>query len=149
MKNFFALAGLIFLFSCHKKMYTPNITSNSTTEEGTIRIHANGIGNNERTAYQNAIQNAFSRLLFQGIPESVQATPLILDEAAAKRQHAAILDCFKDAGCYTQFITQGGQAGGKTRAKGGGVESESDITINLRALRTYLEKNNVIRKFGF
>ena len=71
-------------------MYSPTITNDSTTEEGTIRIHANGIGNNERTAYQNAVQNAFSRLLFQGIPESVQSTPMIPDETAARQQHAAV-----------------------------------------------------------
>lgn len=149
MKKVFVITCLALLASCNKKMYSPNVTNDSTTEEGTIRIHANGIGNNEKTAYQAAVQNAFSRLLFQGIPESVQSTPMIPDETAARRQHGATLDCFKDAGCYTQFITRGGQQGGKTKVKGGGIEAESDVTINVRAVRAYLEKNNVIRKFGF
>lgn len=148
MNKVIVLAGLVFFTSCAKKIYSPAVTNNAATEEGTIRIHASGKGKNEVAAYNNAVENAFSMLLYKGIPESVQSTPMIPDETSAKQQHATALNCFNDAGCYTQFLTNASQQGGKARIKGGGFETASDVTINVRAVRAYLEKNNIIRKFG-
>ncbi len=148
MRNCKALILLVLLASCTKKLYSPSTVSDSSTEDGTIRIHATGFGKSQTDAYYNSVQNAFSMLLYKGIPESVQSTPLIPDEATAVQQHPDVMNCFKDDKCYSQFLTKATREGEKTKVKNG-YESASDVTINIRSLRSFLEKNNVIRKFGF
>jgi len=146
------IAGVFFLTSCAQKTYTTNVSNNATTEEGTIRISSSGEGSNLPQAYSNAIENAFNTVLFKGVPESIQSTPLIPDETKAKEQYASVLACFKNKDCYTQFLTHASKKGSKERVRGDKLinyEVNSDVTINIRALRTYLEQNNVIRKFGF
>jgi len=152
MKYILIAAGIFCFASCSQKTYTTNVSNNATTEEGSIRISSNGKGANLPQAYDNAIENAFSTLLYRGIPESVQSTPLIPNETTAKEQYPTIMACFKDKNCYSQFLTHAAKQGDKERIRGDKLfnyEVKSDVTINIRALRTYLEQNNVIRKFGF
>ena len=152
MKYSITVLCLTMLAACSQKVYSPQVKNNAVTEEGTIRIQSTGAGNNLPEAYNNAVENAFSTVLFKGVPESIQSTPLIPDEMKAKEQFAQALSCFKDKSCYTQFLTSGGQEGKKERVRGSGIlnyQVKSDVTINIRALRTYLEQNNVIRKFGY
>ncbi|HEY5392698.1 MAG TPA: hypothetical protein VIJ57_11315 [Hanamia sp.] len=152
MKYYLNIICIILLASCSQKMYSPQVKNNSTTEEGTIRIQSSGEGKNLPDAYSNAVENAFSTVLFKGVPESIQATPMIPDEPTARQQYASVLSCFKDKTCYTQFLTSASQNGKKERVRGSSLinyQVQSDVTINIRALRTYLEQNNVIRKFGY
>ena len=152
MKYCFPILCIILLGSCSQKLYSPQIKNNAVTEEGTIRIQSSGEGKNLPDAYNNAVENAFSTVLFKGVPESIQATPMIPDESAAKQQYGSVLSCFKDKTCYNQFLTSASQNGKKEKVRGGGLvnyQVQSDVTINIRALRTYLEQNNVIRKFGY
>lgn len=152
MKTGITILSLFLLAACAQRTYSPQVKNNSSTEEGTIRIQSTGLGNNLPEAYNNAVENAFSALLFKGVPESIQSTPLIPDEMKAKSQYPNILACFKDKKCYTQFLTSATKDGNKERVRGSGLlnyEVKSDVTINVRALRTYLEQNNVIRKFGY
>ena len=151
MMRFIIIVTMLGFVSCSQKVYSPQVKNNSTTEEGTIRIQSTGLGNNLPEAYNNAVENAFSTLLYKGIPESIQATPMVPDEMRAKEQYAKVLSCFKDKGCYTQFLTSASKDS-KERVRGTALlnyEVKSDVTINIRALRTYLEQNNVIRKFGY
>ena len=143
---------LFCMASCSQKTYTKQVANNSGTEEGSIRITSSGKGSNLQAAYNNAVENAFYTVLFKGVPESIQSTPMIADEAKAKEQYASVLSCFKNKDCYTQFLTHAAKEGSKERIRGDKLfnyQVNSDVTINIRALRTYLEQNNVIRKFGF
>jgi hypothetical protein len=128
------------------------VSNNANTEEGAVRIVSSGKGSNLPAAYKNAIENAFYTLLFKGVPESIQSTPMIPDETYAKSHYATVLSCFENEDCYKQFLTHAAKQGSKERIRGDKLfnyQVNSDVTINIRALRTYLEQNNVIRKFGF
>lgn len=152
MKKIIVVSIVILITACSQKTYTTNVSNNPVTEEGAIRISSSGKGSTLPEAYNNAIENAFNTLLFRGIPESIQSTPMIPDETKAREQYGNVLACFKKKDCYTQFLTHAAKEGSKQRVRGDkfiNYQVNSDVTINIRALRTYLEQNNVIRKFGF
>lgn len=149
MKLFVVIALIVLAGVACKpapKIYSSQITNINRTEEGTIFIKCSGKGRDKEAAYENAIYNAFSTLLFQGIPESVQTRPMI-DPANANAAKPKVEKCITDNGCYKQFITQITEPGAFSKVEGG-FATVTNIKINIVALRTYLEQNNIIRKFG-
>ena len=134
--------------SCSPKIpsYSPQISSMPVTESGTVYLRCSGVGGEERKSYENAIYNAFSTLLFQGVLASAQPTPMVPPEDAAGVRKK-VDKCLNDYECYRNFVTQVSQVGGYTKVKGG-YTATADVKINIAALRTWLEQNNVIRKFG-
>ncbi|HZE83788.1 MAG TPA: hypothetical protein VE035_05725 [Puia sp.] len=140
--------AVFLLVSCSPKIvsYSSQISVLPSTEGGTIFLRCSGMGADEKKSYENAIYNAFSTMLFQGVPESAQSTPMIPAEDAS-RARPKVDKCLSDNNCYRNFITQISQVGGYTKVKGG-YAATADIKINIGALRTYLEQNNIIRKFG-
>lgn len=145
---YIALIILVLSAGCTKKVYTSSIYNIPETEEGTIFLRVTGFGSNKQEAYNKAVSNAFNTLLYKGIPESIQSRPMIEDEAKAKEKFSDVLSCFNRRECYSQFITQNNDNGNTTRVKGG-TTTAAEVKINIRALRTYLEQKQVIRKFGF
>lgn len=139
----------LLAFGCSPKLrtYSAQISVLPQSEEGTIFLRASGLGSNERRAYENAIYNTFSTVLYQGVPESIQATPMIPSENAAKAR-PRMDDCLHDNNCYKNFITQITPPGTAEKVNGG-YSTTIDIKINLHALNDYLIQNNIIRKFGF
>lgn len=142
------LLAVPFIFAC-QKMYSPQILNLPATEEGTIYIRSSGFGDNYHEAYADAVKHAFNTLLFQGIPESIQSRPMIEDGSKARQQHPDLFSCFENNSCYQQFLTSAAQPGQRRYKVKNGWAVSTDIKINIRALRSYLEQNNVIRKFGY
>jgi hypothetical protein len=151
MKHLSCLAIIILLFAsgCSPKMrtYSSQISVLPQTEEGTIFLRVSGLGSDERRAYEGAIYNAFSTILYQGVPESIQSSPMIPPENAAKAR-PKVDNCLHDNNCYKNYITQVTPPGTTEKVRGG-YSATIDIKINLHALNDYLIQNNIIRKFGF
>lgn len=83
---------------------------------------------------------AMYQLLFRGIANSSQKTPLIkVSESAAINSNPAYFDNFLKKARYKTFITS------STKNK----DSSRRIVINLSALKLDLEYNAIIRKFGY
>jgi len=146
------LTGLFLLImltaSCGApRSYEYHLQNLTNTEEGTIYLETTGIGNSENMAYNNAADRAFTALLFKGIPGSMQPMPMIDDEEKAKGEHKKIMDCFSSFDCYSKFITSSEKVG-VPKNEGRAITVDLKIKIDLRALRSYLEQNNVIRHFG-
>ena len=140
------LTMILLAFFCSCKSVTPVTNINYVSEqEGTLTIRSTGTGKTYEKAKIKAEQNAFDALFFRGIPGSSQKIPLIgYDEAGLKRQNANYFSQFYDKRRYWSFVVSSSPTGGlldKTLTV--------DITINLRALRSDLEQNNIIRKFGY
>lgn len=148
MKAVFFSVLIILAASCKSsKIYNSRVTNIPATEEGTIYIQSSGLGKNEKKADEQSVYNAFSTLLYQGIPESIQTRPMI-EPADADRVKQKVDGCLTDDGCYQRFITQMDRIGGVQKVnKDYAVVNK--IKINIRSLRTYLEQNSIIRKFGF
>lgn len=83
---------------------------------------------------------AMYQLLFRGIANSSQQTPLVnVSESAAMNSNPAYFDVFFKKERYKTFITS------STKNN----DSSQRIVINLRALKLDLEYNAIIRKFGY
>jgi hypothetical protein len=129
-------------------------------QDGTITVVATGEAwlGSERWAWlgdkgkKNAEISAFRQLFFRGFPASQQTTPLIgYNEEAILNQHSTYFEQLFGKGSkgrYWSFVTQSEVV--KENANGLFFKDRVtvNITINLRALRTDLEQNGVIRRFG-
>lgn len=144
-----AVCLLIFImgFGCSPKipMYSNNIINIPQTEEGTIYLQCPGVGGNKKAAYENAIFNAFTAVLFQGVVASVQQRPMV-DPANADNVRAKVDVCLKDNNCYHNFIVQISGPDENIATVNKGYSASPKIKINLRALRTYLEQNGITPK---
>lgn len=154
MKNFlFLLLISAFAISnnqCKTKAitYTAVVTALPDNTEGEIFLRSNGNGTAITDATITSEKNAFNSLLFRGITNSQQLRPLVEDEATSRSQNKAFYIDFFDKRGYNKFIIY--TANTKTdKLKGANYVVTSDIRINLFALRSYLEQQGVIRKFGF
>ena len=140
------IVAMVWACSPAPKVYSPQISNINRTEEGTIYVKCTGMGKNKEAAYENAIYNAFSTVLYQGVPESVQSRPLV-EPANTQAARSKLEKCITSNECYRNFITQITSSGSYTKVDGG-YATVASIKINMTALRSYLEQNNIIRKFG-
>jgi len=120
----------------------------SGTEDGTISIRSTGQGNKEADAVKTAEIRAFNTLIFYGLTSSVQTRPMVENESEVKKKHASFFDNFFEKGGYKNFIVSSSTSTSSQKA-GKYIYLNRDIKINLRSLRTNLETNNIIRKFGY
>ncbi|MDR0835119.1 MAG: hypothetical protein LBN11_00860 [Tannerella sp.] len=176
-KYFKIILAVLFVLAVNacRTRYDSNPVSLSE-KEGTITIISTGAGATMKRARLDAEKQAFNALFFRGFPPSSQKIPLIgYNEAAIQQQHKAYFDQLYGKRRYWSFVIHSkpidSEAGGGLLGIGSqvvntalsyAVTSLSDaellgakakqtimITINLRALRTDLEQNGVIRKFGY
>ncbi|MDX2048727.1 MAG: hypothetical protein SFU87_18210 [Chitinophagaceae bacterium] len=117
-------------------------------EEGTILIRSSGHGSNESEAVKVAEKKAFTALLFYGLPSSIQTTPLIEIESHTKKKNISFFDSFFENNDYKYFMVSSATYNNSQRA-GKYIHLNRDIKINIRSLRYHLEKNGIIRKFGY
>jgi len=122
-------------------------TAYDTEKDATITLRGNGYGTSILEAKQNAEKNVLETLLFRGIPGSQNIRPIIANEQEAKIKNAEFFDEFFKERKYGPFLTELKQVG-STKIKRGNWENTQELTINLRALKSYLEQNRIIRKFG-
>lgn len=150
MKKYLCLMALALVISAcgSTKFYTFRLQNIRNTEPGTIYLESTGVGKSENDAYNNAAYNAFNAVLFKGIPGSVQASPMIDDETKARADHAEVLKCFTNVDCYNKFVAYSEKVGAPVKTNEG-LSADLKIKINIRTLKTYLEQNSVVRKFGF
>ena len=122
--------------------------SSAATTAGTVTVTSSGFGKKRVNAAADASASAIYVLLFRGIAGSQYELPMITDET--KINNSVVQEILK--GGYGSFITESTLTDEvKQTRKTDGVKGVSDIyriTINCDALRRYLEKNKVIRKFG-
>jgi len=149
MKGFIvALAFCLLIVSGETTHLFAQVKFDSMPVTGTITVTSFGFGKNKAISSGDASAAAINALLFVGIPGSQYELPMVPDQS--KKNDPVIKDLFD--GAYSPFITESillSEA--KLTKRSDGVKGKSaqyKITINCEALRRYLEKNNVIRKFG-
>jgi hypothetical protein len=112
-----------------------------------ITVQSAGTGKDEAAALASAEKNAFNTLLFRGFPQSSQKTPLAgSNEKEVMAQHSAYFKEFYDGGRYLSFITSSQVTEGYDKQR---QSLTVEVKINLRALRTDLEGQGVLRKLGY
>lgn len=152
MKYLFMIICFIGVVGCSGSKNLNNFTSliknNTPTENGTIFLTVSAVGETKENAIENCVSNAFETVLFRGVPASVQPQPMIENEQKARSANPNFFDCFKNEACYKKFVTYINFMGEGVKVREG-IGMSTSLKINLNALKTYLEQNNIIRKFGF
>lgn len=152
--NLFILIGLLLVLigvlGCSQKTLPTAEVNFLSDKDGTVSVRAIGIGANEAEAIFDAEKNAFNVILFRGLPESKQKIALVgTNELEELKEHKKYFSSFFDEKRYRSFVMSSIPTSGLIKHKGGKKSIAVDIKINVYALRKDLEKNNVIRKFGF
>lgn len=118
---------------------------------GTISLRVTAYGKKAKDASANAELAAVKAILFRGVPGSNQAeNPLAgTDETTVMKQHKGYFHELFDEGRYHSFILANVPVSkfGKDATKKKCITT--DVKVNLGALRSDLETQQVIRKFGF
>lgn len=145
---------LIYCFlmtaSCKTTYSTSEVTYLANPEAGIIRLSTIGYGHTQREAEQETYVTAFNTIFFKGVPGfDALRLPMIEDESKARRERASFFDKFYGEKGYLQFVTEQGTSSKMNRVNRGKIRVQRDIAINYEALRRHLEREGVIRKFGF
>lgn len=119
----------------------------SAPEPGTVLVSAGGYGPTKPQAISNAEVNAFSTLIFKGIPGSQQQLPMLPDEATSRKKHSAYFDQFFKGG-YKPFMMLSEAQSSYAAGRKGRKNITQRVKINVDALRRDLETNGITRKFG-
>lgn len=138
---------ILFLSGCNssQKVYSCRCRVNNTDK---IVLRTTGYGNTERNAELDACRYAIEQILFRGIPDSDLHTPLIsTNEQEVRTSNSNYFKELFDKGRYASFISFAPIV--ESGVKRGTHWVVCDVTVNLRALRSDLENNKIIRKFGY
>ena len=150
MKTLTIIIACVSLVACTKK--TANFTYQRTGEvvctghdNREMDLHVKATGSSLQDAAFFADISAFENMLYKGIPNSNQETPLIEAGSNSDRMKNYFADFFNNRD-YLKFISDQNLT---THDQSGEYHFvEKDITIDVFAFRKYLEDNNIIRKFG-
>jgi hypothetical protein len=153
MKTFKILFILFLLggfYACKSapSSYSAEVAFIAKEEQGTIVVRSNGFGKNQKEAIKDAHKNAFSVLLFKGLPGTELNVPLVPNEYEAKNTHKVYLDNLLENGGLFRYLMVNNADFEPMKVKGGYATSLV-LKINYNSLRKDLEQNGVIRKFGF
>lgn len=136
--------------SCKTTYSTSEVTYLANPEAGIISLSAIGYGLTQREAEQETYVTAFNTIFFKGVPGfDALRLPMIEDESKARRERASFFDKFYGEKGYLQFVTEQDNASKTGKADRGKIRVQRTIAINYEALRRHLEREGVIRKFGF
>ncbi len=150
------LAGLVFivfsgcLSSCSPRMNIPYTRTGEVemveSDASTLTVTTVGYARTSGQAIVFAEQNALENILFRGIPGSIQENPMIQDEEMAFRSHGPVLEDLIQGEKYRQFVIQSYTDDEQKGSKG--IRVDRVVKFDIGALRKYLERNGVVRKFG-
>lgn len=116
-------------------------------EPGVVHLKSIGVDNRTEQATEKAKINAIKAVLFEGIPGSNVANPLV--NQAVKEKHKSFFNKFlQPHGDYSQYIVNT-RLDPEERVKvKGGIRIGIDIAINYSQLQKRLEHENIISGFG-
>lgn len=141
---------VLSLESCSKRVYTMQSVGFISERNGTITIRSTGFGRNVDEAMNSAEQYAVELLLFRGLPGSQQTIPLVgIDEAIVKSRYKQYFQELLTDGRYKTFLLSSIPVSDFAKHARSQKNVIMDVRINIIALRSDLETNGIIRKFGY
>jgi hypothetical protein len=115
--------------------------------KGLVTVSSEQTAESLSKAISFAEVNALENLLFKGVSSSPQENPMISDEVLAQKESPMVLKGLIFENGYKVFLTES-QILQSFKDKGE-VTVVQKVTFDIPALRKFLEKNEVIKKFGF
>lgn len=114
----------------------------------TMTFRVVGYGKNAKKASADAELSVIKALMFYGIPGTQQQVAMVPEtESNAMKNHKKFLESFYDAD-YQNVITRSVIVRRFSKDENKQKSITLDVTVNIRALRSELERNGLIRKFG-
>lgn len=111
----------------------------------TITVNSIGRAADASTATYFSEKNALENILFKGIPNCNQQSAMIPNEDNFLEKHKAEYDLFINND-YVRYVISSDAV--NTNNTNGVYIQQREITIDIRALRKYMEEKKWIRKFG-
>lgn len=144
MKKILSLFLCLAAFITSYAQYNCTVVS-STRETVTFRI--TGYGKNARVATEEAERGAIKTILFEGAEGTRFRLPIISEnQESIEKSHAAFFEAFYGNG-YKKYVnsvvvTSFGKDAQKRKC------ITLDVCVKASNLRSALEKNKIVRKFG-
>jgi hypothetical protein len=148
--------GFISFCGCAKKTTISNTTFSYSRNGKVTALNSNKnllTVKSEQAAenYGKAVNfseiNALENILYRGISGSIQENPMISDEVIAQQKSRVILEGLIFREGYKVFMTESTTL--EDYKSQNAISVVQKVTFDLNALRKFLEKNEVIKKFGF
>ncbi len=149
MKKYLLLAFLAVIPLCLCKTARCQSVNYLSGDANSISARVVGIGERATETQDNAELQIIKVLLFRGLPDSQQKTPLVSTaENEAMTAHKDYFESLLNQKRYKSFIVSAIAATDAQKVKKKHYQQTFDVTVNLKALRSDLEHQGVIRKFG-
>lgn len=114
-----------------------------------ISVRTIGIGERANDTQENAELQSVKTLLFRGLPDSNQKEPLVsVVENEAIAAHKDYFESLFNQKRFKTFVVSTTQVTDVQKVGKKKFQQTFDVTVNLKALRSDLEQQGIIRKFG-
>lgn len=147
-KSVFSLSVVLVIFSCGPIRYNSEVFVSGKENKSVYTFTAKGAAKKQEKAIYEAEKNAFRVIMFTGVPGTDLSMPLVGNENEAMNNHKNYFDRFFNQNAYTAFVLNRSTVTSSKKIRGG-YEATVSIKVNIESLRTDLEQNEIIRKFGY
>lgn len=138
---------MFFAFSCIGPKFTGETVKLDTVPSGQISVKSGGYGKTKVSSVNNAIEKAFKNILIHGVPGTNQSSPLLGSKAEqVYAQHKSTIDDMLANDIERYILNR--EVSGYKFLNINTPSTEVKLLINLQALRSHLENQGIIRKFG-
>jgi hypothetical protein len=148
-KNSLIIILLLLIFGCKSiEDYQSNVSITKKHDSFTYTFSGQGFSKKIDNCQFEAEKNVFEVILFRGISGTDLQNPLVENEQQSKEKNKEFYNNFFDKKNYRNFISSKVEVIDNPKPTKGGYTCSVKFTVNLNSLKTNLEQNGVIRKFG-
>jgi hypothetical protein len=144
----FLLIVLIILGCKSLEDYQSNVGIVKKYDSFTYSFSSQGYSKKIDDCQSEAEKNVFEVILFRGISGSDLQNPLVENEQQSREKYKDFYNDLFERKKYRNFISSKVEVLQNPRPAKGGYTCSVKFTVNLNSLKTNLEQNGVIRKFG-
>jgi hypothetical protein len=152
MKNLGIISiSILILFSSCKNLEEYNSNVKVEQKKGSFEYSFVGTGYAKKSenCVTDAERNIFEVILFRGFASTDLQIPLVENETESKSKNASFYESFFEKKGYRNFITSNVDIIEPSKMVKGGFSCKIRLTVNMNSLKSHLEQNKIIRKFGF
>ena len=148
-KKYFIITLSLILIGCKSvEDYGSNVSIVNKYDSFSYSFSGQGFSNKMDDCQSEAEKNIFEVILFRGISGSDLQNPLIEDEQKSKENNKEFFNNFFEKKYYRNFISSKVEMIENTKPTKCGYTCLIKFSVNLNSLKTNLEQNGIIRKFG-
>jgi hypothetical protein len=148
IKHSFLIVTLLLLGCKSLEDYQSNVGIQTKHDSFTYTFSGQGYSKKLDDCQSEAEKNVFEVILFRGISGTDLQNPLIDNEQQSREKNKDYYADFFDKKKYRNFISSKVEITNNPKPSKGGYTCTVKFTVNLNSLKTNLEQNGIIRKFG-